>query len=109
MTLSAFSQAFQSSTGSAPNFLDVAGYNTGLAIQKTLETAKSLSQLDLRAAAGKISMFTLDGQFKINSEGAQLGEQLPVAQLQPSGSGLKTVIVYPSSVATGSAVTPPGQ
>lgn len=106
MGLSAFEQAMQKSTGQSVNFLDIAGYNTGLAIQKTLETAKSLSQLDLRAAAGKISMFTLDGQFKINSEGAQLGETLPVGQLQPSGSSLTPVIVFPSSVATGTAVYP---
>ena len=104
MTISQFTQAFQSANGSAPNFLDIAGYNTGLAIQKTLETAKSLSQLDLRAAAGKIHMFTLDGEFTINQEGAQMGETLPVGQIQASGSGLKTVIIYPSSVATGSAV-----
>ncbi len=107
LTLSAFTKAIEPQIHSAPNFLDIAGYQAGLVIQKTLGTAKSLSQLDLRAAAGKISFFTLDGQYKLASTGAQLGELLPVAQLQPSKSGVAPVIVFPQSVATGKALPTP--
>jgi branched-chain amino acid transport system substrate-binding protein len=106
MGIDQFTQAFQTATGQAPDFLDVAGYTAGLVVQKSLETAPSLTQSDLRAAAGDISMTTLDGQFKIDTTGAQIGENLPVGQLQPSGSGLKLVVVYPPSVATGKAVYP---
>lgn len=106
--IDAFSAQFQAATGSAPNFLDVAGYNAGLVIQDTLAHAKSLSQLDLRRAAGSLSghLTTLDGKFTINQEGAQIGETLPVAQLQPAGHALKVVVVYPPSIATGSATYP---
>ena len=108
MPLAAFDRTLSKAIGGAPNFLDIAGYQAGLVIQQTLATAKSLHQLDLRTAAGKISFFTLDGQFKLARTGAQLGELLPVAQLQPTSSGgLKTVIVYPLNVATGRAVPTP--
>jgi branched-chain amino acid transport system substrate-binding protein len=91
MNLSQFESAFKSYSGSAVNFLDVAGYNTGLVIQKTLETTKSLSQTDIRAAANKVSgtITTLDGNFKIDpNSGAQLGEALPVGQWQMQGGQL---------------------
>ncbi len=105
LSLNAFAKAIKPQIKSAPNFLDIAGYQAGLVIQKTLETSKSLSQLDLRAAAGRIRFFTLDGQYKLAKSGAQLGELLPVAQLQPTKSGgVAPVIVYPQSVATGKAV-----
>ena len=105
LPLNAFTKAIKPQIKSAPNFLDIAGYQAGLVIQKTLETSKSLGQLDLRAAAGRIRFFTLDGQFKLAKSGAQLGELLPVAQLQPTKTGgVRPVIVYPRSVATGKAV-----
>ena len=91
MTLSQFESAFKASSGSDVNFLDVAGYNTGLVIQKTLETTKSLSQTDIRSAANQISgtITTLDGDFKIDpNSGAQLGEALPVGQWQMQGGQL---------------------
>ncbi len=106
--IDAFTRQFQAATGSPPNFLNVAGYNAGLIIQDTLAHAKSLDQLALRQAAGSLSgtLTTLDGPFAVNSEGAQTGEPLPVAQLIPSGSTPKIVVVYPPSVATGSAIYP---
>jgi len=90
------------------NFLNIAGYNAGLVIQKALETSASLKQEDLRAAVASFSgqLNTLDGAFKIDSTGAQVGELLPVAQFQPSGGALKPVIVYPGDLATGKAIYP---
>jgi len=102
-TIKQFSANWEKATHSTPNFLNVAGYNVGLILQKTLATSKSLSQLSLRDAAASFSgkIFTMDGLYEINGEGAQTGETLPVAQLQPTKSGLKIVIVYPKSKATG--------
>ena len=94
--MNAFTKEFQKSTHSAPNFLDVAGYNAGLVIQKTLENTTGLGQLQLRKALYTFSgkMFTLDGLFKLSPTGAQIGETLPVAQLIKSGNGLKVKVVY---------------
>ena len=94
--MNAFSEAFQKSTHSAPNFLDVAGYNAGLVIQKALENTTGLGQLQLRKTLYTFSgkMFTLDGLFKLSPTGAQIGETLPVAQLVKSGNGLKVKVVY---------------
>ncbi|KJF16860.1 ABC transporter substrate-binding protein [Acidithrix ferrooxidans] len=90
------------------NSLSLDGYNTGLVIQASLKNAKSLSQTDIRAGAAAASghLNTLNGNFVINSEGAQTGELLPVAQLFPSSSGITLKAVYPASQATGSAVYP---
>jgi branched-chain amino acid transport system substrate-binding protein len=91
------------------NFLNIAGYNAGLVIQKALGTSASLKQEDLRAAIASFSgkLNTLDGDFKIDSTtGAQVGELLPVAQFQPSDSALRPVIVYPKDIATGGAIYP---
>lgn len=93
LTLNQFEKKFKASTGSSVNFLNVAGYTTGLAIQKTLETATSLKQEDMRKAVGQFSgtITTLDGPFQINSEGAQMGETLPVGQIQVNSAGKLTM------------------
>jgi len=110
--MNAFVQAFAKADNVKPadvNFLDIAGYNCGLVIQKALENAPSLKQEDLRAAVAGFSdkLDTLDGHFKIDSTGAQLGETLPVCQFQPAAGGtLKPVIVYPPSLAQGKAIYP---
>jgi len=91
------------------NFLNIAGYNAGLVIQKALETSASLKQEDLRAAVESFSgqLNTLDGAFRIDpATGAQVGELLPVAQFQTEGGALKPVIVYPADLATGKAMYP---
>ena len=90
------------------NSLSLDGYNTGLVVQASLKNAKSLSQADIRAGAMAASgnMTTLDGKFVLNSEGAQTGELLPVAQLFPSSTGITLKAVYPASQATGTAVYP---
>ncbi|MHB8323070.1 MAG: ABC transporter substrate-binding protein [Candidatus Dormibacteria bacterium] len=105
---SAFASAFAPSDPASVNFADVAGYQTGLVIQAALAHAPSLSQLALRNAVASVSgsLRTLDGSFKINAEGAQIGELLPVAQLFPSGSTTKIELVYPPASATHSPVYP---
>ena len=105
-----FVKAFEAAQNvSNVNFLNIAGYNAGLVIQKTLETSASLKQEDLRAAVASFSgkLNTLDGAFKIDpTTGAQVGELLPVAQFQASGDALKPVIVYPGDLATGTPIYP---
>ena len=91
MSIAQFEQAFKKQTGSSPNFLNVAGYNTGLILQKTLATATSLSQKSMRQAVTGFSgsITTLDGKFQINNQGAQIGETLPVGQFTVSNGKLK--------------------
>ncbi|OLZ14010.1 amino acid ABC transporter substrate-binding protein [Sulfobacillus thermosulfidooxidans] len=88
-----FESAYKQQTGQSANFLSIAGYNTGLIIQKTLETANSLNQLSLRHAVSHFSgsLTTLDGTFKINSEGAQVGETLPVGKITTTSQGQVSV------------------
>ena len=90
LTLPKFEQKFEQFSGkNHVNFLNVAGYTTGLAIQKTLETASSLNQTALRNAVSQFSgqINTIDGTFKINNEGAQVGETLPIGQFALNNSG----------------------
>ncbi len=104
----AFVEQFKAAKNAEPNFLDVAGYNTGLVVQDMLETAPAFTQLSFHQAlmdmSGKTT--TLLGDFKINENGAQLGELFSVGQLVPSGNGNKMVVVYPKEKATGTAVYP---
>jgi len=88
LTLPQFEAKFTNATHSTVNFLNVAGYNTGLIIEKTLETSPNLSQLGMRDAISKFSghITTLDGKFKVDASGAQLGEYLPVGQLLAHGA-----------------------
>ncbi len=90
MPLSAFEKQFPSVEHHPVDFLTVAGYNAGLIIQKTLETSPTLTQLGMRHAVNSFSgtLNTIDGQFKIDSTGAQIGERLPVGQLIKRGNGL---------------------
>jgi branched-chain amino acid transport system substrate-binding protein len=90
-------------------FNSVAGYTTGLVLQKALATTKSMRQLALRKAifaqSGKLK--TIDGTFKLNAEGAQIGEITPLGQIEANGKGgEKFVIVYPHALATGKPVYP---
>lgn len=96
LKLSAFKTAY-AKTGHTVNFLSIAGYNTGLIMQKVLATSTSLKQSSLRQAAGQISgtLTTLDGKFTINSEGAQIGETLPVGQFHVTNGKLKMSVLSP--------------
>ena len=107
-TTDAFVKAWTDANHQAPNFLDCAGYNNGLIIQDMLGRAPQFTQLAFHQALMDVSgkTTTLLGEFKINENGAQLGELLPVAQLVPQGEGNKFVVVYPKDKATGDAVYP---
>jgi branched-chain amino acid transport system substrate-binding protein len=110
MGIDDFQKAYNQATGKKANFLTVAGYNGGLVIQKTLATASKLTQLSMRHAVAQFSgkLFTLNGLFKIRDDGAQIGEALPVGQLQPQKGqkNNKMVVVYPSKIATGKLIYP---
>jgi len=103
-----FVKAFTEATKGAPNFLDAAGYNTGIIVQKMLGHATKFTQEDFdKALLGMSSnTTTLLGEFRLTSHGAQLGELLPVAQLVPEGDGNKIVVVYPHEKATGKPIYP---
>ncbi len=107
--LNDFEQAFQRAHGASPNFLNIAGYNTGLIIQKTLDTTPSLDQLAMRRSIVDFSgkLHTLDGTFEIDRvTGAQIGETLPVGQFIPGSGGLVVRMIYPPYLATGKPVYP---
>jgi branched-chain amino acid transport system substrate-binding protein len=90
-------------------FNSVAGYNTGLVIEKALATTESLEQLAIRKAVFDLSgkLMTLDGNFELAPTGAQTGEITPLGQFDMDANGhLKFVIVYPPEVATGKAKYP---
>lgn len=111
MNTADFVKAFAATTKSPPNFLNAAGYNAGLVVQEMLGTAPQFTQLSFHSALVTMSAkktTTLLGEFKINENGAQLGELLPVAQLIPEASGetVKVVVVYPPDKATAKPVYP---
>ncbi len=104
----AFVKQFGATTTGPVNFLDIAGYNAGVVVGAALRHATSLSQLSLKQAlvsqSGKLQ--TIEGSFKIQSDGAQIGERLPVSQMFPSSNGTTIKLVYPSSSANASARYP---
>ena len=90
-------------------FNSVAGYNTGLVIEKALGATASLDQLDIRKAvfaqSGKLT--TLAGPFELNEEGAQVGMLTPIGQIEADGKGeTRFVVVYPPDLATGKPIYP---
>jgi branched-chain amino acid transport system substrate-binding protein len=90
-------------------FNSVAGYTTGLVLEKALATADSLDQLELRKAIFSLSgkLKTLDGTFELDATGAQIGEITPLGQLALDEHGhVKFVTVWPHDVANGKPVYP---
>jgi branched-chain amino acid transport system substrate-binding protein len=90
-------------------FNAVAGYTTGLILEKTLSVATSLDQLELRRAVFSLSgeLKTLDGTFALDETGGQTGELTPLGQLALDDHGhLRFVTIYPHEVATGKPVYP---
>ncbi len=92
------------------DFNSVAGYTTGLVLEKALATATSLDQLELRKAILSLSgqLKTLDGEFELDpATGAQVGETSAVGQLVPGENHhLKLVTVWPPDVANGRPIYP---
>src|SRR3974377_705194 len=68
-------------------FNSVAGYTTGLVLEKALSVTTSLVQLELRKAIFSLSgkLKTLDGTFELDATGAQIGEITPLGQLIADG------------------------
>ena len=90
-------------------FNSVAGYTTGVVLEKALSVASSLDQLELRKAIFSLSgnLKTLDGTFELDANGAQIGEITPLGQfVAGEADHLKLVTVWPHEVATGKPIYP---
>ena len=90
-------------------FNSVAGYTTGLVLEKTLATAESLDQLELRKAVFALSgnLKTLDGTFELDPNGAQIGEITPFGQFLPGDDNhQKLTTVWPHELANGKPIYP---
>ena len=87
-------------------FNSVAGYTTGLVLEKAFSVTQSLDQLALRKAIFSFSgqLKTLDGTFELDATGAQIGEITPLGQLINEQGHVKFVTVWPHDVATGKPV-----
>jgi len=90
-------------------FNSIAGYTTGLVLEKALGVAESLDQLDLRKAIFSLSgkLKTLDGTFELDANGGQVGELTPIGQfVAEEGKKPKLVTVWPHELATGRPIYP---
>jgi branched-chain amino acid transport system substrate-binding protein len=89
-------------------FNSVAGYTTGLVLEKALSVTESLDQLALRKAIFSLSgkLRTLDGTFELDETGAQIGEITPLGQLVTKDGHLRFVTVWPHQVADGKPIYP---
>lgn len=100
LTTSQFQRQFLAHPGiSGAAASDVAaaipGYTTGLVMQEVLSRARTLDPESLQKAALALSgsLHTLDGAFRIDAQGEQLGELWPVVQLRQTGSGIRPAAV----------------
>jgi branched-chain amino acid transport system substrate-binding protein len=90
-------------------FNSVAGYTTGLVLEKALSVATSLDQLELRKAVFSLSgnLKTLDGTFELDPTGAQIGEFTPLGQFVAGDDNhLKLVTVWPHDLASSKPIYP---
>ena len=90
-------------------FNSIAGYTTGLVLDKSLSEMASLEQTELRRAvfaqSGKLK--TLDGTFELDAMGGQIGELTPLGQVMLDDHGhLKFNVLYPPKDANAKAVYP---
>jgi branched-chain amino acid transport system substrate-binding protein len=89
-------------------FNAVAGYTTGLVLEKALAATDSMDQLALRKAIVGLSgkLRTIDGTFEIDDgTGAQIGETQPLGQIELDEHGhVKFVTIHPAELATGKPV-----
>jgi branched-chain amino acid transport system substrate-binding protein len=111
MTLTEFKKAWDAKYTDGKvefGFNSVAGYTTGLVLEKALSEADSLDQLALRKAIAGLSgkLKTLDGTFAIDETGAQVGEITPVGQIISEEGHIKFVTVWPHEVANGKPIYP---
>src|SRR6516164_3832125 len=111
MSLNEYETAWQqkyANTNVEFGFNSVAGYTTGLVLEKALAAATSLDQLELRKAIFSLSgnLKTLDGTFALDESGAQIGEITPLGQLIAEGDHVKFVTVWPHDVSTGKPIYP---
>ncbi len=108
-----FESIFESNGHTSINFLNLAGYNTGVIIQSALTNATSTSELGIREALNSESgnLKTLLGTWRINSAGAQVAILPPVAMISGStAKHLSAHVVYPlpaHSSQSETAATPP--
>lgn len=102
----AWEKKYPSGSGLAFGANAIYGYMSGLVVQRTLETTKSLDQLAIHDAVFALSgkLKTLDGTFELRKDGAQIGEVTPLGQLQQAGDEVNLVAVYPPDLANGTAV-----
>jgi len=106
MPLNEYKEAWHKKYGATQvefGFNSVAGYSTGLVLEKALSVTESLDQLALRRAIFSLSgqLKTLDGTFELDPTGAQIGEITPLGQLINEHGHVKFVTVWPHEVATG--------
>lgn len=90
-------------------FNSIAGYTTGMVLEKALTVATSLDQLELRKAIFALSgnLKTLDGTFELDATGGQIGELTPIGQfVADEGDKPKLVTVWPHELANGKPVYP---
>ena len=90
-------------------FNSIAGYTTGLVLEKSMSEMISLDQLELRRAvfaqSGKLK--TIDGAFELDVMGAQIGELTPLGQFQPDDHGhVALKALYPAAQANGQPMYP---
>ena len=90
-------------------FNSVAGYTTGLVLEKALSVSTTLDQLELRKAIFSLSgnLKTLDGTFELDATGGQIGELTPIGQFVPDeGDKANLVTVWPHELANGKPIYP---
>ena len=100
----AWDRAYPPGSGVAWGADGLMGYMSGLVIERALATTAGMSQRDLRRAVFALSgkLDTLAGSFRLNAEGAQIGEMTPMGQLRADGPhGVLPVAVYPPALAMG--------
>lgn len=98
-------------TGVEFGFNAIAGYQTGLVIERSLAVAGSLDQMELRRAVFSLSgnMDTLVGPFVLAPDGSQSGEIDPLGQILPPKPGTTQLglnIVWPANLATARPIYP---
>ena len=102
----AWEKKYPSGSGVSFGANAIYGYMSGLVMERTLATAKSLDQMAIHDAVFALSgeLKTLDGTFTLRADGAQIGEVTPLGQVQADGKGVKLVAVYPPDLANGKLI-----